>query len=161
VWSLYSSIYSFEQFLSKFKSNASDLHNNLSLYSQVLAWGAANASTLKTSVSKGINDTIDPIEKWSDGADKYEKAVFGYFLGLIGVCLLCGVFGCIAFKFDNGCCRKFMYFFCFILFLACLLSFIISVGYSAVLPVYAWGCNYYNETISSQYYFQSTCISII
>lgn len=160
VWSLYSSIYSFEQFLSKFKANVTDLHNNLSLYSQVLAWAATNASTLKTQVSKGISDTNQPIEKWSDGADKYEKSVFGYFFGMMGLCLVCLLFACVAFRCESDCFRKLMYVMCPILFLACLISFLIAVIYSAVLPPYAWTCNYFNQTISSQYYFQSKCALI-
>ena len=45
--------------------------------------------------------------------------------------------------------------FCLLLFLGALLGFLLSVFYSVTTPVAVWGCQYLNESISSQFGFQS------
>ena len=49
-----------------------------------------------------------------------------------------------------------MYLFWFLLIIAALIGFIISMFYSVALPFSVWSCEYYDQAITTQGGFQST-----
>lgn len=63
VWRLYSEINSYEQLLSNFKANATDLNTNLAAYTQGLNSAVQSANDVKISLSPHVEDMNDKIEQ--------------------------------------------------------------------------------------------------
>lgn len=82
---------------------------------------------------------------------------YGVSLGLAAFCLM----GVVLMTFcDKYKCRYLMYFACLFMFFIGLLGFIIAVVFSAIIPVYYWGCVWISTTTSSQLGFNSKYLII-
>jgi hypothetical protein len=155
VYSLYLSLYTFEQMLSSMQYTASYFHNNTVGYNTSLAGAVSNATTLMDNANSGLSQYNTALENSNKYTDGYKVVVFVFYAAVIVFAVLCLLTAVITYKATSKCCRMFMYASCVMLTLVTLLGFLISVGLSVAAPVTSWGCIYLNESISSQYNFQS------
>ena len=155
VFDLYTSIYIFEKALSALQTVSKDVHTNLIEYNNGLNTAIANVTSIQSSTSGNVNSFESNLQKGSDNMKGYEIGLLVYYIGLIVVALLGILVACCMQTNQIKCCRYILYFLCFLIFIGALFGFLLAVFYSLTTPALVWGCEYYNETISSQYGFQN------
>jgi hypothetical protein len=71
VFSLYTTIYLFEQTLSSLQTISKDFHTNLTEYNNALSTAISNVSNIKSSVGGSVNTFENNVQKVNDNTDGY------------------------------------------------------------------------------------------
>lgn len=155
VGTLHANLVAFRVLLSTLQTNAQSVNTNLATINSGMATAVTNSTTLKDSVISGLGSVDNSIIDYNNGNKGYEIGFPIYWVCLIVFSVLCLMAALCAYSRRSECCRWCMYFFCFWIFILTFIGFLLSTVYSIVLPVSVWGCEYYDQTISSQASFQA------
>lgn len=160
VMDLYNSINPFWKNVSGLQNASRDLNLFLPAYDIAFSIAVSNASSVQSSTSGDINSIDNTLSNTSNSTEGYSIGLIVYYVGLLLVCLLAILSACCMNINRYKCCRYFLYLFCVLSFIGALFGFLLAIFYSVATPAAVWGCDYYNDTISSQGAFQSNPIDI-
>ena len=155
VWAVYSAVNVLSTLLSTLKSNATTFSNSISDLTNALSSATTQSTTLKSSISSNSRTANDNLKNGSNSISAFRTV--NQILPIVAIVL--AVFSivivlCLCNAKRDGC-RCLLYLLCFLLFLLTLLAFFVAVFLSIMVPVTTWGCNFFQDSFSSQLSFQS------
>jgi hypothetical protein len=134
---------------STFSGSVGTIHSQISPMTTTITNLISDVTTMDSNMGKFLSIISTPGSYGNAGMQGfYGFLIFFSFLSLLGALLM----ACC----DKTGCRHLMYFACVFLFLAGLLTFIIAVMFSILVPFFTWTCSYVSVAVGSSAGFSST-----